>query len=602
MCGITGYLNLKSPISKKFIDNMLTEIKHRGPDDRGIFFDKNIALGMQRLSIIDLKGGHQPLCNEDKSIWIVFNGEIYNHKNLREQLIKKGHRFSTKSDTETIVHLYEECGEDFAHLLNGMFAFAIWDKNHQKLILVRDFAGIKPLYFYQSGSQLIFGSELKAILKYPNFKRKINPEALNLYKLLGYIPGPLSIFKDIYKLMPGTMFIFSPSGKRIKSFFKFDNLKEKNDNLDKLLEESVAMQSQADVPVGVFLSGGIDSSLVTYYLTKINRKPKTFSISFQENSFDESKYFNEVSTILGTDHYTDTFGVKDALDLFPKIAVKLDEPLADPSLLPTYKVSKLTRKYVKVVLSGDGGDELFAGYPTYPAHILANILQIIPKEAIDSLIKLIEKMPISYDNFPLSEKMLIFLSGIKHKTLDRHILWMSLDKKSFEKNRWYNLLFSYISKLPFNWQAQVRILDLLTYLTDDLLVKVDRASMYNSLEVRVPFLDPAITNFALTTSQKHFDLFETKKLLRNLLYKKFPNQITKRGKKGFGIPLGAWIYGPMKDMVYDYLNNKSLYDFFDKKMITESLRRHSNKEANLSRKLWMLTVFSGWLQEWKNFK
>lgn len=605
MCGITGFVDFSSTINKKSIYKMLSQIKYRGPDDQGTYFDKYAALGVRRLSIIDLKGGHQPISNEDESIWVVFNGEIYNYMKLRKQL-KNKHNFKTKTDTEVVVHLYEQYGEDFPKFLNGMFAFAIWDQKKGQLILGRDFAGIKPLYFYQDNSRLVFGSELKTILKLPQIKREINLKALELYKFLGYIPTPYSIFENIFKLNPGTILIFSRSGKKVKSFWNFDSLKlTTNRSLDYLLKEAVRLQSQADVPVGVLLSGGIDSSLITYYLSQIkNRELKTFSISFAEKSFDESKYFNKIAQVLNTKHYFEKFGVDDAINLFPEIAQKMDEPLADPSLLPTYKLSKFTRKEVKVVLSGDGGDELFAGYPTYSAHLLANLLQTLPLKSFEILIRILQKMPISFDNYPFIEKLSIFLSGLKLSTFQRHLLWMSIDKTAesdfgFGENEWYNLLSSKITKLSLKWQTKLQLLDFLTYLTDNLLVKVDRASMFNSLEVRVPFLDSAIIKFAFTTNQKHFDLFKSKILLRQLLRNKLPDQIVKRRKKGFGIPISDWIHGPMKDFIYDFLKNPNLYDYFDKKLIWESFRKHTKKEANFGRRLWMLTTLSAWLRNWQ---
>lgn len=608
MCGISGYANLENAVDKNHLSKMLDSIKYRGPDDKGVYFDKNVALGIQRLSIIDLQGGHQPICNEDKSIWIVFNGEIYNYIELRKQLISKKHVFSTKTDTEIIVHLYEQYGEDFAKYLNGMFAFAIWDKRKQQLILGRDFAGIKPLFFCQKANTLIFGSELKTILKYPDIRRKINPQALELYKFLGYIPTPYSIFQNIYKLTPGTILIFSKSGKRIKKFWDLNNLlPSKNQSLDYLLTHSVKIQSRADVPVGVFLSGGIDSTLITYYLSQVkNRKLKTFSISFDEKSFDETKYFNEVNQVLKTENYFTKFTANDAIDLFPKIAQKLDEPLADPSLLPTFKLCQLASQHVKVVLSGDGGDELFAGYPTYSGHILANFLQIIPDGILKPLVKSLHKSPVSFNNYPFLETLQTFLTGVKLPVISRHLLWMSINKSSyplsdfnFNGNLWYDLLSQKILNLPYRWQTKIQILDFLTYLTDDLLVKVDRASMYNSLEVRVPFLDNNIVNFAYTTNQKHFDFLNTKILLRKLLQDKFPEKVVKRGKKGLGIPIAAWVHGPMRDLTYDYLKNPDLFEYFDKKMVLESFRKHQKKEVNYGRRLWMLTVFSAWLKKWK---
>lgn len=606
MCGITGYVDLNSPIDRKPLLGMLSCIKHRGPDDNGTYFDKHAALGIQRLSIIDLKGGHQPICNENKNIWVVFNGEIYNYIEIKKYLSKK-HIFRTKTDTEVIVHLYEEYGENFPRYLNGMFAFAIWDKKKQQLFLGRDFAGVKPLYFYQKGSKLIFGSELKAILKYPQILRKINTQALDLYKFFGYVPQPFSIFENICKLGPGEILTFSKFGKKVSKFWDISSLNPTGKpNLDTLLKNSVKLQSRSDVPIGVFLSGGIDSSLITYYLSRIaKRNLKTFSISFDEQSFDESKYFNRVAKLLKTDHYFTKFGVDDAIKLFSPIVEKMDEPFADPSLFPTYKLSSLASQHVKVVLSGDGGDELFAGYPTYTAHIPARILKNIPSSINNSLIRILQKAPISYNNYPFTEKLSIFLSGLKLDLLNRHLLWMSFERSiqalsnfSSDNNRWLNLLSDQISDSKYSWQIKLQLLDFFTYLTDDLLVKVDRASMANSLEVRVPFLDPNIVNFAFSANKKHFNLFKTKIMLRKLLKDKLPKAISERGKKGFGLPISAWIQKPMKELIEAQIKNPDLYDYFDKKMVLKSFNKHINKKANYGKRLWLISVFSAWLRNY----
>lgn len=600
MCGITGYVDLNSPIEKEHILKMLSCIKHRGPDDTGTHFDKHAALGIQRLSIIDLAGGHQPISNEDKNSWVVFNGEIYNYIELRKKLIRK-HIFKTKTDTEVLIHLYEEYGEDFPKYLNGMFAFAIWDKKKCRLILGRDSVGIKPLYFYQQGGKLIFGSELKTILKYPGFRRKINLQALELYKFLGYIPQPFSIFENIYKLPAGEILIFSATGKRMKKFWDIGNLKlNKNSNLDHLLEDSIKLQSRSDVPIGVFLSGGIDSSSIAYYLSQLKKERiKTFSISFEEKTFDETQYFDKVAAFLNTDHHIESFRVNDAIELFPKIIEQLDEPLADPSLFPTYKLCAFARQHVKVVLSGDGGDELFGGYPTYQGHILANLLKSVPPQILKHAISLLQRVPISFNNYPLIETLLTLLSGVDLPLYKRHLVWMSINKSESFENVWSDSLSADLSKSSFNWQTKLQILDFLTYLTDDLLVKTDRASMYNSLEVRVPFLDPNIINFAFSKNQQHFDIFKTKKLLRKLMQDRLPNEIIRRKKKGFGIPLSSWIHGPMLNLIKDNLSNADLYDYFDKKEVLESFKKHKDKKANFGRRLWMLAIFSAWLKNWK---
>jgi asparagine synthase (glutamine-hydrolysing) len=583
---------------------MIGEIEYRGPDSSGIFIsrDKKAGLGVRRLSIIDLATGEQPIKNEDGSVTVVFNGEIYNYKELRKKLVLQGHRFKTKSDTEVLVHLYEKYGEEMPKYLNGMFAFAIWDENKNKLFIARDRVGIKPLYFYRSGSKLIFGSEVKAILKYKNFQRKLNLDALSFYCYLGYVPGRETMFENIVKLSPGQSISFSKSGLKVNKYFELSAKKDVDDiSLDKLLENSVSMQLVSDVPVGVLLSGGLDSSLISYYISKI-KKLKSFSIGFKEERYDESKYAFEVAKKLGTEHYNESFDVQDTIDIFNEIIPKLDEPFADPSILPTYKVSKLARKYVKVVLSGDGGDELFGGYPNYQGHILADLLRLLPQEMLDWSISLIDLIPNPFKHYDKKEVYTSFVKGIKKKPVDRHLFWMSMTPLG--QNMIFNKpdIKSIEGLMPELFSEnhntrRMQILDFCTYLRDDLLFKVDRASMYNSLEVRVPYLDNRIIDYAFSTKNPHLSLFQTKILLRKLLKDKLP-EVTKRQKRGFGLPMASWMRSELKNLVADSLDNKDLYNLLGKEKILKIWDEHLNQGRNNEKTLWMLVMLSGWLKNW----
>lgn len=613
MCGIAGCIDFKNQPKREIVSRMLDSISYRGPDQKGIYFDKNVAMGIQRLSIIDLKSGDQPIYNEDKSVIVVFNGEIYNFLELKGELEKKGHKFKTKSDTETLVHLYETYGVNMPKYLKGMFCFAIWDKKKNSLFIARDHAGIKPLYFWKEGKTLLFGSELKAILSDGRVKKQLNLEAFRLYTRLGYVPFNLSIFENIYKLLPGHSLEFKKEGVKIRSFYEVPTKKKASEeNLDTLLEDSVISHSISDVPLGVLLSGGIDSSLITYYLSKnIRNKINTFSIGFKEKSFDESYYARLVSKHLKTIHHHEIFTSKDLLRLFPSITQKLDEPLADPSLFPTFKVSALARKYVKVVLSGDGGDELFGGYPTYQGHIAAEqIRKIFPQSAANLMLDLLDLIPSSPENYAKAEIGKEFLKGMHLPLLKRHLLWMSL--KNYDpnflhkqilsplKNKRENLLRDLrkkINKSTVDDVIKTQLWDFQTYLQDDLLVKVDRASMYNSLEVRVPFLDPGVIENAFSQNSQ-VSLFSTKKSLRSLIKDKFPPAIFERRKKGFGIPLSNWINNDLEELVKDHLENPKIYNYFDTQKVNGLLKNHKERHQDNSKLIWMIVMFSAFLNEW----
>jgi len=605
MCGIIGCVDFFSPVDRKSLDSMVGTITHRGPDSSGSYIskNKNAALGIRRLSIIDLKTGDQPVFNEDSSVVVVYNGEIYNYKNLRKDLIKRGHKFKTKSDTEVLVHLYEEYGTNMPKYLNSMFAFAIWDENKQELVLARDRAGIKPLYYYHSGEKLIFGSEVKTILAHPGYNKKIDRTALSLYGYFGYLPSDQSMFKGIKKLLPGHSLKFSKRGLKIIKYFELSSdAKHDDKNINELLKNAVTSQLIADVPVGVFLSGGIDSSLIAYYITQQKRKLNSFSISFADKSYDESDHALLVAKKLGTNHHSEVFRSKDIVDSFSLISSKLDEPLADPSLFPTFKVSKLARKHVKVVLSGDGGDELFGGYPTYQAHLMAKWLEILPKAVLDSSHLLLNLLPNSHKNYDKKKLATVFMKGLKKPPVERHLFWMRTfflgENKLFEKPKldWTSDLLPDLNQFK-DVARQMQVLDFYTYLRDDFLFKVDRASMYNSLEVRVPFLDNKVIDFAFSTNINHVGFRRNKIILRDLLKDKLP-EIAKRPKKGFGIPVAKWMLDEIKDFSYEALQNKKLYDHVDKKEVKRIWENHQKRKENNAGTLWMLIMLSGWLENW----
>ncbi len=602
MCGITGYVNFSSSSKHGSLFSMTGEIEHRGPDSYGRFFSKNreCALGIRRLSIIDLKTGDQPIKNEDGSVTVVYNGEIYNYQKLKKLLVEKGHKFRTKADTEVLVHMYEQFGDGFVNQINGMFAFSIWDEKKKKLILARDRVGIKPLYYYHAGKKLVFGSEIKTILAYLGTKPSVDIEAIKLYTYLGYIPGDRSIYKNIKKLPPGSLLTFTKAKLLVKTYFELSANNYDESELENLFESSVASQLVSDVPVGVFLSGGIDSSLISYYAAARNKNLKSFSIYFENKSYDESEFAKYVSKKLGTEHISETFGYKDVMDNFDSIVSRLDEPFADPSLFPTYKVSKLASKYVKVVLSGDGGDELFGGYPTYQAHIMAERFRFVPKWMVDFVSPIIDMLPLTLNNYDKKTVMKVLLQGFRKPLTERHVYWMRtfflgnntmMKKPNLEWEKDFNIG-------QFERPSQkARVLDFHTYLKDNLLFKVDRASMLNSLEVRVPFLDNKLIDFAFSTNLTHVTPTKNKILLRSLLKDKLP-EVAKRSKKGFGMPVATWLTDELKDFSHDVLKNNRLYEFIPKKDIDKVWENHQKGKENNYGTLWMLVMLSGWLDNW----
>ncbi len=607
MCGIAGYVDYSKKTLPSLISKMTDSISYRGPDSSGEYISRsNVAgLGIRRLSIIDLKTGDQPIKNEDGNVVVVYNGEIYNFQNLKQHLKKRGHKFTTNSDTEVLVHGYEEWDVRIADKLNGMYAFAIWDESKKQLILGRDRAGIKPLYYYYDKGVFIFASEIKSIVKHPYVKKNIDLSALSLYCYFGFVPGKGSIFKDIHKLLPGHILIINKKGINTKKYFEVrTDFDVKDLSLDELLDRSVKTQLNADVPVGIFLSGGLDSSLISYYVTKY-KKLKSFSIGFNESSFDESNYARKVAKLLGTDHYEDTFSVNDAIISFSDISKKLDEPLADSSLLPAYRLCKFTRRYVKVALSGDGGDELFGGYPTYQGQLIAEKLKYLPKFVLDGTEALLNLMPNSFENYPKKDLARILIKSVKLNPVDRQLFMMRSffrgENVIYKKpeDSWLDEILPDIGNL-YSPTKTAQIVDFYTYLVDDFLVKTDRASMYNSLEVRVPYLDNDIIDYAFSTNVNHLNIFQTKILSRKLFKEKIPDlpDIANRPKKGFGIPIAKWLRGELKGFAYTYINNKKLYDHIPRKKIENMWNLHQDYKQNNAGSIWMLVVLSAWMDNW----
>jgi asparagine synthase (glutamine-hydrolysing) len=555
MCGIAGFIDYWSRNSGdttergRLLKRMCDVIRHRGPDDDGFFLKTGVALGMRRLSIIDVAGGAQPISGEDGSVTIVFNGEIYSFQELRPQLENHGHTFATNSDTEAIVHAYEEYGAACVNHLRGMFAFAIWDEKERELFIARDRVGKKPLYYtITKDGTFVFGSEIKSILEHPEVDREIDLEALDAYFTLGYVPDPLSIFRGIRKLPPGHHLTFSSRGLSIQQYWDFNfkpsasrNPDDYVDELRALLSESVRLRLISDVPLGAFLSGGIDSSTIVALMARHMDQPvKTFSIGFHEDSYNELKYARLTATKLGTDHH-EFFVTPQICDVIDELVWHFDEPFADPSAIPTYMVSKLARDHVTVVLSGDGGDELFAGYTHYVVQESRRAFGALPRTLRQSVMR-----PLSY-RLPHGAWGRNYLHNISLDPIDRYLDSMSnfteLGKGSLYTDDFRNALRTkdYLARTFREFAAKVHTnepldqllyIDGKTYLPGDILVKVDRMSMATSLEVRVPLLDHKLIDF-VTRVPASLKLAgtETKQLLKRVAKDLIPSEILNRPKQ-----------------------------------------------------------------------
>jgi asparagine synthase (glutamine-hydrolysing) len=621
MCGITGKVNLshENHINTFELKEMTDSLYHRGPDDEGFYVNKNIGLGFRRLSIIDLKTGHQPLSNEDESIWIVFNGEIYNYQELQEKLIKQGHNFTTKSDTETIVHLYEQYGTNCVDFLEGMFAFAIWDNNKKQLFCARDRFGIKPFYYYLDDQKFVFGSEIKAILKSKCIDKSLSFDALDSYFTYGYITSNLSIYLKIKKLQPAHYLLVSfkniPSIE-IKRYWDicFDPDYSKTESqwseeIKCCLSETVKSHMISDVPIGAFLSGGIDSSSVVAMMAKNSTRPiKTFSIGFKEQRFNELKYAREIAAKYGTEHY-EQIVEPESISLLPKLVNAYDEPFADSSAIPTYYVTKLAREFVTVALSGDGGDELFAGYDDYSKFkklhsfplnfnaaeinkfIWGNIHQLIPQT--------------------MKGKGLTYFLSQNKKHVGAYISkWTTNERKELIINNGKVIDYRNGSELykaellkrkkTHDFLTNLQYLDINTYLVDDILTKVDRASMLNSLEVRVPLLDHkfAELTFKIPSGLKlkgDSKKYIFKESMKDLL----PESIFKHPKQGFSVPISIWFKEDLKEYLNDTLlsSNSLSSTYLNQHYIKKTIINNQIGMRDLSSKVWSLVFFEEWLKQ-----
>ncbi len=621
MCGISGIFEFDQArtVEREIVHRMNESLRHRGPDDEGIFIDRGVGLGHRRLSIIDVAGGHQPIGNEDGTVWVMFNGEIYNYESLRHDLLARGHKFTTRSDTEAIVHLYEEYGEECFAKLRGMFAIAIWDSNKRRMVLARDRVGKKPLYYFADRNHFIFGSELKAVLAADGVPRAIDPLAVCDYFSLSYIPAPRTIYRSVRKLLPAHYLVVSAAGLREAPYWRlsFANVQNHTEAewcelIREQLCEATRVRLMSEVPLGAFLSGGVDSSSIVAMMSGMMDRPvTTCSIGFSTQEYDESPYARQVASQFKTNHHEDVVEVQ-ALDVLDKLAWHYDEPFADSSAVPTYYVSKMARRQVTVALGGDGGDENFAGYRRYIFDRMENRMRnLVPAPVrrtvfgplgrwypglawaprplrAKATFQSLSRSPLegyfnSISVFRPDEKALLFTRDFEQQLAD----YDSLDvlRKYYEEADTTDPL------------SRIQYVDIKTYLPDDILTKVDRASMAVSLELRAPILDHQFMELvASMPSDLKLRGGTGKYILKKAMEPLLPHDILYRPKQGFAIPVDRWFRGELKDMAYDLVIERNQDGILDRNYLSTIWKQHQAGRFDRSAYLWTVLMFRKWQQ------
>jgi asparagine synthase (glutamine-hydrolysing) len=620
MCGIVGIVrNDKSDVDQALLGRMCAAITHRGPDDDGFYLNGPVGLGMRRLAIIDLKSGQQPIHNQDRTAWIVFNGEIYNYRELRDKLEKLGHSFYTNSDTEAIVHAYDQYGADCPNHLRGMFAFAIWDERTQELFIARDRVGKKPLLYAQVNGQLIFGSEFSALLLHPDISKDIQPEAIHHYLTFMCVPAPLTAYRAIRKLEPGHSLRWRKGEIKIERYWQPDFSKKVNiseqeagERTIEVLRDAVKVRLMSEVPLGAFLSGGIDSSAVVALMSEESSAPvKTFSIGFEEQDFSELHHARRVAEHVGADHHE--FIVRpNVLEILPTLVEHYGEPFASPSAIPTYYVARETRRHVTVALNGDGGDECFAGYERYAAMQLAERYRRVPafvrQHAIEPFFNLV---PASELRRGRVRDVKRFLRAASLPPVQRYLQWVSVMDGQVKRDLYteeFRRLVGRHDPAAFlaPWFAQANgsglvdallMTDTLTYLPNELLAKVDIATMAVSLEARSPFLDHHVIEFAASLPENlKLRGLTTKYILKQVLKKLLPAENLTRRKMGFGVPIGAWFRGRFQQLLRDtLLTEKSLgRGIFKPQAVRRLIDTHTRGERDYGSQLYVLLMLELW--------
>ena len=610
MCGFAGYIHNYGTFDKEeVIHKMADRIKHRGPDDAHYYIDDGIALGFRRLSIIYLEGGRQPNLNEDGSLVLLINGEIYNYQELREELIKAGHVFTTKTDSETILHGYEEYGKKILDRLRGMFAFIIWNKNTKELFGARDIFGIKPFYYYKKGKEFMFGSEIKSFLSHPNFEKELDEDMIPLYLSYEYSPDERTIFKNVFKLPGAHCFTYKNGELKVERYYKIEykieddkSLEYWEDAITKEFTESVSMHQIADVEVGCFLSSGVDSSYVVKEISKGTKKVKTFSVGYEEEKYSELPYAQDFSNVIGVPNIANKVSADEFFDAVPEIQYYMDEPLPNPSEIPLYFLAKNARRYVKVVLSGEGADELFGGYPMYLAggHF-DHYSHKVPRPVRKVLGTVAKHCPnFKGKNFLVRGAMepylrfmranYVFQSAERQKFLKRPIA----SKVPEEYSKRY---FDEVSNL--DEPTQLQYVDMHTWMIYDILLKADRMSMANSLELRVPFLDKKMLELSTRIPSRYRAANETTKIaLRGAAIKQLPERTANKKKLGFPVPLNDWL---REDKYYNKVKAAFQSDIAEKFFVTSELMKllddHKSGKALNMQKIWSFYTFILWYEQ-----
>lgn len=611
MCGIAGIVNFSlDRLDRKLVEEMITLLRHRGPDDEGIYQDKHVLLGHTRLSIIDVEGSAQPLSNEDGSIWVIFNGEIYNYQELRKKLQEKGHKFRTNGDTETLVHLYEEYDERMADYLQGMFAFAIWDKKKQSLLIMRDRMGIKPLYYYEKGNNLLFASEPKAFFCHPDINARPNIEGIWHYLTYRSVPAPTTLFDGIFKIKPGHMLVVTDKGSRAKSYWDIPlipehskqmgrkgDMESRTSQVEALLQTSVERRLISDVPIGAFLSGGVDSSLIVALMSRLtNSSVKTYSVGFNDFRDSELRYAGMVAKQYETDHHELILEEEHFADYLEELTWIRDAPLSEPADVPLHLLAKMARQDVKVLLSGEGSDEIFAGYPKYAYDRFSPMVNLLPKRFIKQLGRV---LPSKLRRVELALKSLS-----EKDPAGRWSQWFSPFTKEEKlslfnsSNSWDNPAKKYVERA-----ASCDLLDGMLYtdcklwLPENLLDRGDRMTMGASVEGRVPFLDHELVELAFNLPiDAKVKGFKRKWQVKQIALKYLPERIVNRRKVGFSVPLAQWFRGKLRDMCYDRIctNNGLIGQFLARDELRKIMDDHCTNRKDNALKIWTLLGLAIW--------
>ncbi len=612
MCGFVGFFNTPNIDCQRVVEEMANRIIHRGPDDADYYVDEDVSLGFRRLSIIDLEGGRQPILNEDGTMVLVFNGEIYNYQELRQDLLQKGHTFRTRSDSETILHGYEEYGKEILQKLRGMFAFVIWDKTEGKLFAARDIFGIKPFYYYKKGDHFLFGSEIKSFLSHPEFEKELDAAQIPNYLSYEYLPNEQTLFKNVFKLPGAHCLTYEHGQLTVERYYRIQyqieedkTLEEWEDLIQREFTESVAMHQIADVEVGCFLSSGVDSSYVAKEISKGTKKVKTFSVGYEEEKYSELPYAQELSQVIGVESIANKVSADEFFDAMPEIQYFMDEPLPNPSEIPLYFLAKNARKYVKVVLSGEGADELFGGYPMYlqGGHFMDYTRKVV---------KPVRKLAGGVAKRVKGLKGRNFLMRGAREPWQRFMRANYVFPDPAERQKYLKAPITtdlpetyskrYFDEVPhLDEPTALQYVDMHTWMIYDILLKADRMSMANSLELRVPFLDKKMLELSCripTRYRADHKTETTKKALRGAALKQLPESTATRKKLGFPVPLSDWL---RQDKYYEKVKKAFTSDiaqqFFVPSELMKLLDDHKEGRALNMQKIWSFYTFILWYKE-----